>query len=205
MDGPVTLQTIPDHDRWNAWHPHELADRLKRVSLPWCIVGGWALDLWHGRQTREHDDLEFTVLRDDFAAFRGALEGVDFHTAGDGIVKPLALHENPPPEISQIWCLDSVARCWRVDMMLEQGSPDLWVYKREASITRPRRAMVDATPDGLPYLKPAAVLLFKAKHQRGKDEVDFRNALPKLAGADRAWLKSCLARLHPEHDWLRCL
>ncbi|WP_425358733.1 nucleotidyltransferase domain-containing protein [Aminobacter aminovorans] len=47
----------PDHDAWCAWHPTELARHLTGVSLPWCVVGGWALDLWHGHQTREHEDL----------------------------------------------------------------------------------------------------------------------------------------------------
>lgn len=79
----------PDHDAWCAWHPTELARRLTGVSVPWCVAGGWALDLWHGHQTREHEDLEFTVLRSDVPVFRRALADMEFHTAGDGIVKHL--------------------------------------------------------------------------------------------------------------------
>lgn len=48
----------PDHDTWCAWHPAELARRVAGISKPWCVVGGWALDLWHGKQTRYHEDFE---------------------------------------------------------------------------------------------------------------------------------------------------
>ena len=195
----------PDHDAWNAWCPTELASRLDGISKPWCIVGGWALDLWHGRQTRDHEDLEFTILRGDFSVFRQALHGMRLYTAGSGVVEYLPAGEEPPLEISQVWCQDVTARCWRVDMMIEPGTPEIWAYKRDPCIVRPRAEMVGKTADGLPYLNPAAVLLFKAKHRRAKDETDFMNALPKLVGRERAWLKSCLETAHPGHDWTRML
>ena len=64
------MREIPDEEAWNAWHPDELARRLAGLDRPWCVVGGWALDLWLGHLTREHHDLEFTVLREDFNSFR---------------------------------------------------------------------------------------------------------------------------------------
>ncbi len=190
-----------DHDAWNAWHPAELSHRLGGISSPWCIVGGWALDLWHGHQTREHDDLEFAILRSDFSVFRRALKGVSFHTASDGVVEYLPPDRNPTPEKWQVWCRDMVENCWRADMMLEPGTPKEWVYRRAPGIVRSRVEMVDLTSDGIPYLKPAAVLLFKAKHRRAKDEIDFGNALPKLAASERAWLAMCLHVVHPDHEW----
>ena len=193
------------HDAWCAWHPTELGRRLSGIARPWCIVGGWALDLWHGHQTRDHEDLEFTILREDVAAFRQVLADMDFYTAGDGIVEPLPAGEEPPAAIWQVWCKDSAARCWRVDMMIEPGTPDMWKYKRDPAIMRPRGGIVGMTEDGLPYLKPAAVLLFKAKHKRAKDETDFANALPKLPRVERDWLKACLATAYPRHEWLRML
>ncbi|MRX36817.1 amino acid transporter [Aminobacter sp. MDW-2] len=191
----------PDHDGWCAWHPTELARRLTGVSVPWCVAGGWALDLWHGHQTREHEDLEFTVLLSDVPVFRRALADMEFHTAGDGIVRHLPAQSAPPAEISQVWCLDVVQHCWRVDMMIEEGSPDLWVYKRNPAISVPRADIVATTPAGISYLKPAAILLFKAKHGRPKDEVDFANALPKLQQSERSWLKHCLDLCHQGHRW----
>lgn len=195
----------PDHDAWCAWHPKELAARLVGIDRPWCVVGGWALDLWHGYQTRDHEDLEFTVLREDLPIFRSALKGVAFFTAGGGIVEYLPEGSAVPASMSQVWCLDVADGCWRVDMMVEPGTPESWVCKRNQSIVRPRAEMVGVTDTGIPYLKPAAILLLKAKHQRDKDKFDFRTALPKLEKAERDWLGASLGATHPDHDWIKLL
>lgn len=195
----------PDHHAWAAWHPTELADRLTGLAEPWCIVGGWALDLWHGQQTRHHDDLEFTILRGDFPRFRDRLKPMRLYTAGDGVVDYLPDGQNPPSRIFQIWCRDIQEPLWRVDMMIEPGTRETWVYKRDSRVARPRTDMVDRTDEGLCYLKPTAVLLFKAKYRRDKDEIDFANALPKLDAVERAWLKDSLDLVHPGHEWARAL
>jgi hypothetical protein len=31
---------------------------MAAFQFPWFIAGGWALDLYIGRETREHDDIE---------------------------------------------------------------------------------------------------------------------------------------------------
>jgi hypothetical protein len=86
-------------------------------------------------------------------------------------------------------------------MMIEDGTSDLWVYKRNPAIAVPRGDIVATTPNGIRDLKPAAALLFKAKYQRPKDEADFANALPKLQRSERTWLKDCLELCHPGNGW----
>ncbi|MGQ2916844.1 MULTISPECIES: nucleotidyltransferase domain-containing protein [Rhizobium] len=196
---------VPDQDAWEAWSPAELFRRLGRVSRPWCVVGGWALDLWHGKKTREHEDLEFTILRADLGIFRRELNDVEFYTVNDGVLELLAADREPATEIFQIWCFDRAALRWRVDMMIEPGTDESWVYKREPQISRPRTEMVSRTAGGIPYLNPAAVLLFKAKYRRPKDEEDFAYAVPKLPAAERRWLRDCLERFHPDHEWAKAL
>lgn len=192
---------VPDQEAWHAWHPTELAQRLSGISLPWCVAGGWALDLWHGVQTREHSDLEFTILRENFSEFRRALGDLAFYTAHAGVVKEMPADQNPPAGVMQFWGFDRVAGCWRVDMMIEPGTAESWAYKRDPSYKRPRVEMVMRTDDGVPYLNPSAVLLFKARDRRPKDQQDFERALPKLSVVEREWLKSCLSVLHPGNEW----
>lgn len=201
----ASARAIPDEECWNAWSPAELASRLAGIHRPWCVVGGWALDLWHGFETRDHDDLEFTILRDDFAAFRQALAGMDLYTVEDGVIAFLPPGASPPASTFQIWCHDVGRQCWRADMMIEPGTPETWIYKRDNAITRPRSEMVALSGRGVPYLRPPAILLFKAKHIRPKDELDFSNAIPRLDPADRKWLRDCLVRLHPGHAWIERL
>lgn len=194
---------VPAQDNWEPWSPHELASRLSSVSKPWCVVGGWALDLWHGNKTREHDDLEFTILRKDFDTFRQSLGGdMALYTVYDGVLEHLTASQQPKPEIDQVWCFDRSAECWRVDMMIESGTDALWVYKRDNQITRPRVEMVLFTTEGIPYLNPSAVLLFKAKYCREKDEADFAKAVSELSASERLWLRNCLVSQHPEHVWI---
>lgn len=92
----MTECTAPPDEDWTPWHPRDLARRLKTVARPWCIVGGWALDLWHGHRTRDHDDLEFTILREDFGLFRQALADLTLYTVTDGHVAILPEGEAPP-------------------------------------------------------------------------------------------------------------
>lgn len=61
------------------------------------------------------------------------------------------------------------------------------------------------TSDGIPYLMPEIVLLFKAKHDRPKDHADFEGTLPLLDDQQRTWLGAGLARVHPGHVWLERL
>ncbi|MBX3537565.1 MAG: amino acid transporter [Chelatococcus sp.] len=196
---------VPDQDAWASWHPAALSRRIAGVASPWCIVGGWALDLWHGRETREHGDLEFAVLRENLATFRQSLAALEFYSVRDGLIERLSPNQEPAPDVVQIWCFDRAAQRWRVDMMIEAGTPETWVYKRDPTIRLPRAEMVATTAEGIPYLKPSAVLLFKAKYRRPKDEADFARAMPLMPPAERAWLKGCLDRLHPGHEWALAL
>ena len=188
-------------EAWDAWRPTELACRLKRVSRRWYVVGGWALDLWHGFQTREHEDLEFSALSDDVAVFRELLGELAFFTAHAGVVEFLPKTAEPPTHVAQLWGLDTAAGYWRVDMMIERGTPSTWVYKRDPTIRAARSEAIRTDEKGIAYLAPAAVLLFKAKHRRPKDETDFERALPKLSLADRVILKQWLDIAHPGHAW----
>ena len=57
---------------WDAWQPREVAERLAGVATPWYVAAGWALDLFRGGPTREHDDLEIGVPAAGFDAVRAA-------------------------------------------------------------------------------------------------------------------------------------
>lgn len=194
------LAPLPDN-AWNAWSPAQLADRLQHMSAIWYVVGGWALDLWRDTLTRDHDDLEFAILPESLPAFRDSLRDLDFFAAHAGTLTHLPSGSAPAADVAQFWGMDVGAGCWRVDMMLERGTPERWVYKRDPAISAPRAAMIRRSVTGIPYLAPAAVLLFKAKYRRDKDEADFINAMPRLDPRDRAMLRDWLDIAHPGHAW----
>ncbi len=201
----LTLHSPPPQESWQAWHPEKLMERLTGIDLTWYVVGGWALDLWLGRQTREHEDLEFAILPEDFSACRQHLKELSFFSVHAGEIEPIAQHGAPPAHVSQFWGADVANARWRVDMMLERGTPSDWVYKRDAAISVPRATMVRRNQAGIPYLAPSAVLLFKAKYCRAKDERDFQTALRSLSAQDRSNLQAWLNYAHPGHAWLALL
>jgi hypothetical protein len=198
------MQSPPD-DAWEAWSPEELFARLGGADTDWYIVGGWALDLWHGEQTRSHEDLEFSVLACRAQRYRGALSDLEFFTARDGKLNHLPQIEPLPEDVWQLWGADIGAGRWRVDMMVDRGSPDVWVYKRDPSFTLPRTEAIRETAGGIRYLAPHIVLLFKAKHAREKDYWDFRNAVPRLESSEKSSLRRWLEVLHPGHAWIQDL
>jgi len=195
------MQSPPD-DVWEAWSPEELFARLGGADTDWYIVGGWALDLWHGEQTRVHEDLEFSVLACQAQRYRSVLSDLEFFAVRDGRLDHLSLADPLPMDVWQQWGADIGAGRWRVDMMVDRGSPDMWVYKRDPSFTLPRAKAIRATALGIRYLAPHIVLLFKARHARERDYWDFRNALPRLESTERSALRRWLEVLHPGHAWI---
>jgi hypothetical protein len=102
----------PGLEAWRPWAPAGAAHVLSGAEVRWCVVGGWAIDLFVGRTTRDHEDLEIAVLRDDFARVRRALRAYRLHVVGDGEVRALAEDEEPPEDRHQNWVLDPAAQEW---------------------------------------------------------------------------------------------
>lgn len=190
----------PPLEAWDAWTPEQAAARLTGVEAPWCVVGGWALDLWLGRESRVHEDLEIAIPKPSFPQMRSWLSRFDLYSVGDGEVLTLRPGADPPRDKHQTWVAEGEA--WRLDVMAEPGDAQTWVFRRDESVTAPRARMVAATEAGVPYLKPEGALLYKAAKPRPKDEADFTLFAPLLDATARAWLREVISRLYPGHAWL---
>ena len=189
----------PDRSAWDPWHPDVLAERLAGVDVPWCVAGGWAIDLFHGSPTRAHGDLEIAVPADRFAEIAARLADLEFHVVQHGT--HAAVSADTLRGTHQTWGLDRSAGVWRVDVLREPHAGDTWVYRRNDRIRLPYRAAIRRTASNIPYLAPEIVLLFKAKGPRPKDEADLRVALPLLSAGQRRWLADALAVAHKDHPW----
>ena len=192
----------PPLEAWDAWRPEAAAERLAGLAAPWCVVGGWAIDLWLGEETRAHGDLEIAVVEADFPAVRRALAGYRLFLPMDGSVRALADNAAPPADCHQTWVMEEAAQAWRLDVFREPGDARTWVYRRDPSLTRPRAEMEGRTTGGIRFLRPEGVLFYKAKATRPKDEADFTVAAPRMDGGARAWLRAALERFHPGHAWI---
>jgi Aminoglycoside-2''-adenylyltransferase len=189
-----------DHDSWDPWSPSEVARHLERLTTPWYVTAGWALDLFLGRQTREHEDIEIGVPSHTFPAIRSALAGFELVVVGGGRSWPvtkaaLAAHH-------QTWVRDPATGRWRLDIFRDPWDGDSWTFRRDPRIRLPSTSLVSRTSDGIPFAKPEVVLLFKASDARPKDESDFEAVVPHLGEHQRMWLREALALAYPGHRWL---
>lgn len=175
-------------------------------QLPWCVAGGWALDLFLGHPTRPHADVEIAIFRDDQGAIKAHLAGWQFFKMVGGKRRywtndepPLAL---PVHEIHA----ESAGHPPRgLEVLLNERKGKHWVFRRKKSVRRRMEHVIVKTAHGVPILAPEIVLLYKAKDPREKDEADFEAARGALGGERREWLRLALEDAHPEHAWLKQL
>lgn len=188
--------------RWaSCWAPSQVADRLAGLAVPWYVAGGWAVELFLGVRLREHGDIEIAIPAAGWNAVRDRFPGYAFDAVGSG-----RIWTDPTPPVlaavHQTWLRDPATGNYLLDVFREPHDADTWICRRDTTIRRPYRDIICHTQDGIPYLAPELVLLFKAKAARPKDQTDFDATAPRLNTAQRATLTDLLARTHPGHRWL---
>ncbi len=189
---------------WRPWTPVQVTQRLAGVTAPWCVVAGWALDLYLGGTPRDHGDIEIAVPRKAFQEIAAELPGVEWDVAGRGMVWPYA-QAGDHPDLHQTWCREPRTGRYRLDVFREPHDGNLWICRRDPSITMPYDELIRSTRSGIPYLIPEVVLLFKARFPRAKDDDDFRRVAPRLTDDSRKRLAAWLQRLYPDHPWASVL
>ena len=90
-------------------------------------------------------------------------------------------------------------------MMIERGTTERWVYERNSAISQPRDKAIYLDDQGIPFLAPANVLLFKTKHTRDKVVQDFDLVLPHLRPHEKVLLRRWIVSEHSAHPWLALL
>lgn len=178
----------------------EVGDLFRSFNRPWWLAGGWALDLYLGRETRDHADVEVVVLRRDQDALRAHLRGWEIRFALNGKLQQWRNGQTLALPIHELWARrDSEA--WNLEVLLDESSDERWIFRRDARVTLPLDDMGAISISGPPVLAPEIVLLYKARRPAAKDESDFQLTLPHLNATQRAWLRSALDLTQPGHRW----
>jgi hypothetical protein len=211
-------------DEASPFAPIEEAARLMAgFPHPWFVSGGWAIDLFAGRVTREHEDREIAVLRRDQEALREHLAAWELcksiWAAGGGewvpwepgewlalpIFQVQAFRPRGDAEHGQTAKRDPSVETPEFEFFLTEVENGQWQFRRNLSFTRPLEEVIVRSPLGIPILAPEVQLLYKAKGHRPKDEHDFQVGLGAMDGARRAWLKAALELNHPNDPWIEAL
>lgn len=179
----------------------DLPGVLHDFDRPWWVAGGWAIDLFVGRPTCDHADVEITAFFEDQRELRHALAGWDLKIADDGEFLPWPEGCQLDVQTNQLWARRDPSASWSLEILFELRRGDDWVCRRDSRVTRPV-AQYGQHAGGLPFVAPEVQLLYKAKALRPKDDHDFAVALPLLSDDAAVWLRSALELAHPGHDWL---
>jgi hypothetical protein len=194
----------------NAFEPIEAVARVMAgFPHPWFVSGGWAIDLFAERVTREHADLEVGMLRRDQKALRDHLAGWEM---GKVVHGPEGGAWVPWPDDDWIELPLFQVRAQRPDRVpaefeffMNDAAGEEWLCRRNPVITRPIGEISRRSSRGIPFLVPEIQLLFKAKRHQEKDEHDFQIAIGLFTLAQREWLKQAIEIVHPDHPWLAAL
>jgi hypothetical protein len=176
MTGTMDFTSNPDFAAVSA-----VCSVLSSLTVPYWIIGGWAIDLAVGLVTRDHADVDVMMLERDKHALWSDLTNVDVEPTGALGPGRLVLHSDKLPLPTEVF--------------LSRADGISLVYRRGAySITR---ALTDVTRyrDDIPYLAPEVVLLFKARSKAARDQHDVetpcRSSTPGNAHGSKTPSSSC--------------
>lgn len=179
------------------------AQLMAGFGAPWCVGGGWAVDLFLGRLTRPHADVDLAVLRGDQQRLHGHFAGWELRKAVDGALLPWPAGEWLKLPVHEVHARSPEGDT--VELLLNEHGASEWIFRRDPAVRCPLGEVMVPTAAGVPVLCPTVVLLYKAKSPREADEHDFRHLLPALPPARRRWLREAVAAVHPGHPWTSSL
>ncbi len=200
---------------------------LSHLKIPYFYIGGWGIDLFLGRVTRDHGDVEVTIYRyqqEKLFSWARSAEIVDagytLHVVDPPGTANIPIwdgqHLEDPIHQLQLYCKGERI----VDFMLSDldiSNPDspTWQFRRDPVIQTPKsqiewlyvansayEAYCPQYMLSLPYHAPEILLLYKAKRNAEKDRVDRNRAWSKMDLTQKEWLVRALRQYNFKHQWL---
>ncbi|MDF2038379.1 hypothetical protein P2R12_15570 [Cytobacillus oceanisediminis] len=180
-----------------------VASLMRRFNKTWFIAGGWAIDLFIGKETREHKDIEFAVFRKDQLYLKSYLIEWEFQKVINGELYTWG-NEFLELPVHEIHASNKIIGD-EIEILLNETKGDYWTFRRDLRISYPINSVWSYSEAGIPFLNPEIVLLYKAKNTREKDHQDFMEIKDYLDYEQKQWLCYALEMHQPTHKWLQFL
>ena len=178
---------------------------MKDFNPLWFIAGGWSIDLFLGKITRPHDDIEIAVFRQNQLELQRYLHDWTLKKAENGELLNWNNNEFLELPVHEIHCFHEKSDSPFLEILLNEKSGNNWVFRRNKQITKPLSEVFLTSDSGIKFLCPEVVLLYKSKNPRTKDEQDFQAVAGNLDTKGKSWLKNALEMCYSEHHWLKSL
>src|SRR5438874_5871869 len=114
--------------------PRAAVSVMVGFDRPWCVAGGWAIDLALGRATREHADVEIAIFREDQHQLREYLSDWDWSAAVDH--RLVTWRENQTLELPLHELHTTGPAGEKLEFLLNERDAIDWIYRRDPSIRR---------------------------------------------------------------------
>ena len=180
-------------------------DAMEGFPGEWAPCGGWSVDAWLGRQTRDHPDVDVAVFEDDQLALRD-------HFARGWLLNG---HDPDDDDSTTPWTgrrlalpahIHARAGSDHLDFQLNRGAGGRWVFWEQPNVELPVSDCVKPSRWSAGTLVPEAVLFYKAVGEiNQKDAADFALLLPALSDRQREWLRRAVQAARPGHPWITAL
>ncbi len=184
--------------------PKRVAALLKEYHGSWMVAGGWAIDLFIGRETRDHQDIEIAIPRNEQLNLQAYLQGWELRYVVDGAFFPWEdglFLELPIHEIHGKGPNDD-----DLEILFNEFEGEQWRFRRNLVIKYPAAKAIRVSPvDDIPMLSPEIALLYKAKWDEAKNYHDIQVCLPLLDQEQKNWLRKTIVIEHGSHPWLEFL
>ena len=173
----------------------------------WAICGGWALDMFLGRVTRPHKDVDILIPRKEQLHIQDYLceQGWSMKVAVDGNLLPWQKGEFLKLPLHCIWCSNDNYQPNFFELLLNEIDNEYFYFRRETTIAIPVDQILLQTEEGFPILAPEVVLLYKSKYDSIENDHDFNSIVKVLASKKKNWLRDMLVLLYGQHKWVKYL
>ncbi|MEJ7863006.1 MAG: hypothetical protein WKF90_15365 [Pyrinomonadaceae bacterium] len=185
--------------------PLQIADVMRDFKPSWFIAGGWAIDLFLGKETRAHNDIEVAVFRQDQAALHNYFKSWNLQKTVNGKLVVWHRDEWLTLPTHEIHCFNEPAKPPKIEILLNESNESEWIYRRNKEIRRSLAKIGLCSSEGIKFLSPEIVLLYKSKNPQTKDERDFQTVIGHLERVRKQWLKDAIGIYDFKHRWLESL
>lgn len=185
--------------------PAKIAALMRGFQPPWFVAGGWAIDLFLGKQTRPHADIEIAVFRKDQLELQNYFKNQNLKKVVNGGLQAWKSEEILELPVHEIHCFDGKSDSPFLEVLLNETSGDDWIFRRDERITKSVSEIFSVANSEIKFLRPEIVLLYKSKNPRAKDERDFQAVVSHLEIESKKWLADALKICFKEHRWLESL
>ncbi len=209
------------------------ADIMNKSGCNYAVCGGLALELFLGRKTRGHGDIDICVFwneRDKTILYMQSQGWDIYEMLGGGMCHKITDINRQKKLKRNVFCVREECGVLRFDpaegededvffvdinetdnpdrnfieLLYNDESAESFIYARNDKIRRELKKAI-LTRGGIPYLAPELVLLYKSTDTaRQANRADFETVYPYMDDEQKEWLNNALKTAYPDgHEWIR--